>query len=509
MRKTTRTSTRNCRYLSVVALSSMLACGGGDSSGPTPSVPVVTPPAASLNVASGTVAIGGSIPRRAYLGLQLIAQASWKSSNAAVATVSADGIVTGVTAGTTTIEATSGEHKGSAEITVADLRFKDLVLGGRSACAQTEAGDWYCWGGNWGRLSGSEEICQAQRSACSSTPRIPMGLPIFTKMSIAGGGQTCGLNPQGRILCWGRNDNHFFFSGPNETCEVYSGADDVPNLQLVCSHSPVLVTSQIAFADVAAGGVGCGITASGEAHCWGDGGPAGQLGVPATSTCDGLPCVPSPGPAIPNLNFKQLSVGQGTTCGVTQDGAGYCIGSNLSLQRGADVPDGMTPNLISGGHSFQNVSNFRDHTCGVSVEGDGYCWGLNSVGQLGTPASEFPASSTPQLIPGGLKFTSITPGLVFTCGRAVDGQAYCWGDNSNGQLGDGTTINRSTPAPVAGGYHFAQVKSGRHHTCGLTVDGHVYCWGGNTFGELGYGDAGTALFGSYFSARPVGVGGLP
>jgi len=62
-------------------------------------------------------------------------------------------------------------------------------------------------------------------------------------------------------------------------------------------------------------------------------------------------------------------------------------------------------------------------------------------------------------------------------------------------------------ACVKGNHEFTKVLTGRHFTCGLTVNRTIYCWGGNAFGELGIGDPGQELFGDYFSAEPVGLGG--
>lgn len=82
-------------------------CGGGDTSGPTPPTPPITPSPPSIIVANATVAIGGTIPRNAWLRGQPVSQATWRSDNPAIARVSAEGLVTGVAAGTTTIHATA------------------------------------------------------------------------------------------------------------------------------------------------------------------------------------------------------------------------------------------------------------------------------------------------------------------------------------------------------------------------------------------------------------------
>ena len=69
----------------------------------------------------------------------------------------------------------------------------------------------------------------------------------------------------------------------------------------------------------------------------------------------------------------------------------------------------------------------------------------------------------------------------------MEGNAYCWGFNTFGQLGDGMNVDALGPSPVSGGYTFATLSAGRLHTCAVTTDGVVYCWGFNSFGELGDG----------------------
>jgi alpha-tubulin suppressor-like RCC1 family protein len=76
---------------------------------------------------------------------------------------------------------------------------------------------------------------------------------------------------------------------------------------------------------------------------------------------------------------------------------------------------------------------------------------------------------------------------VHTCGLATDGEAYCWGRNSYGQLGDGTSVDEAQPVRVAGGHAFASLRSFGSHTCGSTLSGEAFCWGYNLDGQLGDG----------------------
>ncbi len=150
------------------------------------------------------------------------------------------------------------------------------------------------------------------------------------------------------------------------------------------------------------------------------------------------------------------------------------------------------------GVSPQTIAAGIWHTCGLTTRGTAYCWGDNSVGQLGDGSSR--GSSTPVAVSGGLSFSSLAtngtppsagppPEFVndHTCGLTSSGAAYCWGDNSAGQLGNGSTTGSSTPVAVSGGLSFTALATGGVHTCGLTSAGVAYCWGANYAGQLGVG----------------------
>src|SRR6185295_15895794 len=81
----------------------------------------------------------------------------------------------------------------------------------------------------------------------------------------------------------------------------------------------------------------------------------------------------------------------------------------------------------------------------------------------------------------------INAGGAHTCGVTTAERTFCWGSNSNGQLGDGTTTNRPKPVEVTGGVTFVLVSAGGAVTCGLTAERRAYCWGSNEGGRLGDG----------------------
>jgi alpha-tubulin suppressor-like RCC1 family protein len=114
-------------------------------------------------------------------------------------------------------------------------------------------------------------------------------------------------------------------------------------------------------------------------------------------------------------------------------------------------------------------------TCSFcQLQGSAYCWGFNSSGQHGDGTTNNSVKPVPVL--GGLQFRAISAGH-HTCGVTTKNRAYCWGENDSGEVGDGTTINRLTLALVRGGLRFRQVVVGSFHTCGLTTTNRIYCWG--------------------------------
>jgi alpha-tubulin suppressor-like RCC1 family protein len=137
--------------------------------------------------------------------------------------------------------------------------------------------------------------------------------------------------------------------------------------------------------------------------------------------------------------------------------------------------------------AFATVNTGASHTCGLSTSGTAYCWGDNTVGQLGD-ASDI-SSTRPVRVAGGLRFAQLTGGGGnHTCALTDDGEAYCWGDNPFGQLGDGTTTSSSVPVRAASSLSLTTIDAGPYHTCGLTATGAAYCWGANGPENQSFGD---------------------
>jgi alpha-tubulin suppressor-like RCC1 family protein len=140
----------------------------------------------------------------------------------------------------------------------------------------------------------------------------------------------------------------------------------------------------------------------------------------------------------------------------------------------------------------------QNHSCGITGSGAVYCWGDNRDGQLGDGTNTF--RSTPALVPGGLSFRSVDGGSFFTCGVTTGSLGYCWGSNSSGRLGDGTFNYSNVPVAVSTVGSFASVSAGGGHACGVATDATGHCWGGNGNGQLGDGTTSS-------SNTPLAIGG--
>ncbi|HST57994.1 MAG TPA: hypothetical protein VLK84_04890 [Longimicrobium sp.] len=124
------------------------------------------------------------------------------------------------------------------------------------------------------------------------------------------------------------------------------------------------------------------------------------------------------------------------------------------------------------------------HTCALNARGQAFCWGDDTQGQLGsTVAREM--RRVPTAVEGGHAFWSISSGGHFTCGVAMDYRVFCWGMGINGQLGNGGSTDSPVPVAVQGATRFVQVANGGLHACARTASGEVWCWGSNSYGGLG------------------------
>lgn len=232
----------------------------------------------------------------------------------------------------------------------------------------------------------------------------------------------------------------------------------------------------------------------GRVTCWG-GNRFGQLGSGTENEVPNLPrnvmSLVDVVDVVLGADFTCARRSTGSSCwGNGQHGQ---LGNGMVMSSSLPVPS-MIPTDVTrmdAGHS---------HVCAVRGNGSVSCWGRNIFGELGSGSVD-ESSSVPVEVAGLTDVISVAASGASSCALRSDGTAACWGSNSGGQLGDGTTVQRGTPVNVVGISEAIQIDVGGQHSCALRADGTVVCWGDNTWGQLGDGTKVASLL-------PVEVHGL-
>ncbi len=518
-------------YTAATAAALFLAACGGDSvspgstNNPPPPAPAAVKsielsPAATSVVVGQTKALSAT-PRDASGNAVSGRAIAWTSSAASIAAVDANGVITGVAAGTATITATSEGVSGTAAITVNPIVIAvpvaTVTVGGpaldtieaydprtlqatlRDANNNVLSGRMVRWSSSnpavakvdsvTGELIGYDRgtvtITATSESKIGSVSRV---IVIKYRSIAAGSMHTCDIASGGFVWCWGQNGKEGRIGGANMSDNSMSA-------------SPVLVPNTgwtaLQFVQLSSYGTHtCGVTTRARAYCWGNNG-WGQIGLPGSATQSNVPIEVSS-----SLSFRQVSTGADHSCGVTTDNRAYCWGHNDWRQFAATGPGfSATPVAVAPETAFASISAGTGFSCGVTPAGTAYCWGASGLGQLGDGAKISYGNTfsvTPVVVAAaGLK--AIDASLSFTCALNASNQALCWGSNG-GRLGNANTTDSSMPVTVANGLTFSSISAGNGHSCGVTADGALWCWGTNGHGELGVSAPASAI-------SPVRAGG--
>ncbi len=340
--------------------------------------------------------------------------------------------------------------------------FRQLTSMTRHTCGlhRTEGSVW-CWGrNNYGQLGNGQKDTSFKPVRVSGLKKI--------QAVAAGGRHSCALDQGGTVWCWGKN------------AKGQLGDGSVKD-----QSRPVKVAGLSGIQAIDAGNDHtCALAASGRLWCWGDN-RTGQLGVPA----GGQHTKPIRVEGVQKV--QSLSLGGFHTCAVTTAGALWCWGKNDVGQLGVgDTKTRSVPTRVSGATAVAHVTAGGAHSCALNRKGSLWCWGNNASGQLGDGTSRLRFG--PVKVKGIASVAQVSAGGGYlgghTCAVTQDGSAWCWGNNLSGQLGHSQPADtHQHPTRLESVTNVTAIEASGRHSCALNRSGEVRCWGRNTDGQLGDG----------------------
>ncbi len=340
--------------------------------------------------------------------------------------------------------------------------YTQTAVGYRHACGLTTEGEVECWGNNSeGQLGDG-----TQNNAVLPTAVINLG-GVAVEI-VTGNDFSCARLDAGSVRCWGSDNSGQLGNGNGGTTDEPETVQGLPG-----------AATRIFAGENSA----CAIVTGGSAHCWGynDG---GQLG---DGTKDGRQVATSV--STLTAGVTDIAIGVGHACAVYQ-GQAWCWGQNGQGQLGdASETERLTPvqaTVIAS--AALDVAVGQSHSCAVMANGETRCWGDNNFGQLGLGSALLDGQG--ELVLGlPLPGTKVFAAANSSCVLGQDAKLRCWGSNTYGVLGDGSTLRRFSAVAVdhPGPIDSASISFGG--ACIITQN-RALCWGDNSSGQLGNGVVG-------------------
>jgi alpha-tubulin suppressor-like RCC1 family protein len=337
---------------------------------------------------------------------------------------------------------------------------RHVQTGSLHTCAVLSTGRVRCWGDNaFGQLGRGT-------TTDSATPADVLGLTGVVAVD-AGFGHTCARTTAGAIVCWGRN-------GSGELGIGFGADTSMPGSPAIASGAVQVSAGGAALPDGSSAGHTCARRTDGTLQCWGENAD-GQAGV-ASLADQSLPAV------VPISDVLDVSAGGNHTCALVLGGAVRCWGRNDWNQLGpmfagprSATPITVLPNALE-------VEAGANGACAVRDSGGMACWGFVDYGD-GMVGIKKDVASLAGFVGPSLEASLLAFGASHTC-YAWEGDMSCFGDNSWGQIGDGTTTRQGFPQGVRGVSGAASGAAGDQHSCAVTSVGAAYCWGRNDNGQV-------------------------
>jgi alpha-tubulin suppressor-like RCC1 family protein len=341
-------------------------------------------------------------------------------------------------------------------------KIASLAIGENHTCVRKGNGALWCWG--------SSEFGQLGIDGIVSSPIALFVSALGQDVAdvAAGSTHTCARTTTGTIACWGSNEGGEVGDGTNmdapSPVELKSLGNSNTQIALGTDHS-------------------CSRRADSSLFCWGRNG-YGQVGDGTTDNANAPVLIKVLGQTV-----TQVAPGTTHTCALKSNGTVWCWGENTYEELGNGTSStSYKPVEVVGLEGVVDVVSGYDHTCARKKNGSLSCWGANDHGQLGTGSIDFGGAGASNVITLGTDVAEVGAGEMHTCARKTDGSVWCWGGNMNGQVGDGTTMDRTTPVEITTlGKSVVKIAIGFDRSCAETNDGKLWCWGINENGLLGDG----------------------
>jgi alpha-tubulin suppressor-like RCC1 family protein len=351
-----------------------------------------------------------------------------------------------------------------------------VAAGASHTCARGFGGALWCWGDN-----SSGQVGRGDREEIKQWPVHVVTLGSEVVDVATGGAHTCARKKDDTLWCWG--DNTYGQLG----IEMQAGTE--ASLSLLAAPDQVTAVGRDVAELVAGANHTCIRKKDGSVWCWGSN-VFGQLG----DATDQVRVVASPVPVRAlGVDAVQLAAGASHTCARKRDGTLWCWGQSLGGQLGNGTRVWSTPTPVKVKVLEANVTSVTagdSHTCARKTDGTIWCWGRNHFGELGDGIGDDGKQIPVPVGALGTDVVEVEAGAHHTCARKQDGAIWCWGSNKFGQLGPGRMegLPKQTPAQVMRlGLDTLDMAAGEHHTCVRKLDNTLRCWGLNSAGQLGDG----------------------
>ena len=333
-----------------------------------------------------------------------------------------------------------------------------------------------------GNASFGVYVAQGDKSAQQAFTIEVAGQYLSVTQIATGQYHTCAVTTDGAAKCWGFN-NHGQLG--NETTVNSQNPVQVKGLETGVKSIAVQTYHT------------CAVTVSGAAKCWGSN-EEGQLGNRLTADSS----IPVQVTGL-SSGVTNIGIGYNFTCAINSSGAVLCWGRNGNGQLGnGSRQNSLSPVFPTGlASGVRSLSVGSAHACAVTQSGSAKCWGAGAAGRLG---NGYTNDQTSPVQVSGLTsgVSSIAVGAANACAITTAGAVKCWGNNTYGAVGDGTTTDRTSPVSVYGlSSGVKSIDVGSHIGCAITTAGAAKCWGWNYYGQIGDGTKTSAF-------KPITVTGF-